>query len=340
MRSPTGLSRRRFLRITATAGVLLAGGAGLAHNLAASRQRVAESRLLLGGLANITLISDQPQQARVAITAAFDRMEALEAIFSRFQPQSQLSRLNAAGQLSAAHPALREVLTRAVDYGELTHGAFDITIEPVHRLYRQHAQNGELPKASAVQAARQLVDYRQIEISGDTVRLGMAGMAITLDGIAKGYIVDQGAAALREHGFESVLVELGGDLHTLGGAGDRPWQIGIRQPTPEPAARELVAQLRGAALATSGDYLHTFTPDRRLHHILEPDSGLSPGELASASVMATTTCDADALSTALLVMGAARGLDLIDRLAGVEALVIAKDGAVQPTPGFPLRVVS
>lgn len=334
--SAPGLTRRQFIRITASAGVLLAGGLGLANSLSSHRvESVQVTRLLLGSIANLTIISDDPDQARAVINAAFDRMVALEDVLSHYRPHSQLSQLNASGQLADAHPALLEVLTSALDCSHLTGGAFDISIEPVHRLYREYARAGALPPEDVVRKARQLVDYRQVQIDGSIVRLGKTGMALTFDGIAKGYIVDQGVAVLAEHGFGNVLVELGGDLHTLGDTGQRPWQIAIRESDATTESQRLVAQVRGA-LATSGDYLNTFTADRRLHHILDPHSGISPSQLASASVLAPTTCDADALSTALLVLGATNGLALIDRLPGTEALVITKHGAIHKTSGFPL----
>ena len=101
-------------------------------------------------------------------------------------------------------------------------------------------------------------------------------------------------------------------------------------------ADPLVVQLSGAAIATSGDYLNSYTPDHHLHHILDPDSGVSPGELSSVSVIAPTVCDADALATALMVMGWVRGAALVDTLAGVEALAIGKDGVIRQTAQFPL----
>jgi thiamine biosynthesis lipoprotein len=340
VKSPsTTISRRQFLSITASAGLLMAGGFGLANRAQAS-EPIRETRLLMGSIANLTVISGNPQQAKAAISAAFDRMEALEAVFSRFQEQSQLSQLNMMGVLADAHPAMIEVLTRAAAYGHLTDGAFDVTIEPVHRLYRDTVRRGSLPTASAVEAARQLVNYQQIEISESSVRLKQPGMAITLDGIAKGYIIDQGAAVLREHGFDNVLVELGGDMNALGQPAERPWQISIQQPNASLTEHQpLIAHLTGVALATSGDYLNTFTADHRLHHILDPQSGISPLELTSASVIAPTACDADALATSLVVMGSERGIALADQLKDIEALVITKRGDIHKTAGFPINPV-
>ncbi len=327
------LSRRQFIRITAAAGLLVAGGVGLAE-LTRSTERIHETRLLLGSIANLTVISADAVHARAAVNAAFERMAALEDVFSRFRPESQLSQLNANGVLSNPHPELTAVLTKAVAYGDLTDGAFDVTVEAVLKPYREAAKTGGLPNDAVIAAARGLVDYRQIDLRTDVIRLNRPGMALTLDGIAKGYIIDAGATVLREYGFEQVMVELGGDLQTYGNTAGHPWQIGIQQPMA--GASPLVAHLVHAAMATSGDYMYTFTPDRRLHHIIDPHNGVSPDELSSASVIAPTACDADALATSLMVLGANAGLALVARLPDVEALVISKQGSIRQSANFPV----
>ena len=332
---PARLSRRQFIRITATAGLALAGGGLLARSAAArTAQRVTETRLLLGTVANLTVISDDPAQAQAAIQAAFDQMAALEDVLSRFRPASQLSRLNAAGRLANPHPALREVLVKALAYGDLTGGAFDVSVEPVLALYRASTRSGQLPTPAELEAAHALVDYRQIALEADEVRLGQSGMALSLDGIAKGYVIDRGADALAAHGYPNVLVELGGDLSAFGQAEERPWHIRIQQP--DASESRLTAGISQRAMATSGDYQQPYTLDRRLNHIIDPASGISPLELSSASVVAPTACDADALATAVMVLGAQAGLALVRRLPNSEALVMTKDGAVAHTPGFPL----
>ncbi len=335
----TQLSRRQFIRITAAAaGAAIAGGVGLAELSRSSRtaERVQDSRMLLGSITNLTVISTDATQARLAINTAFERMASLEEVFSRFRPTSQLSRLNASGTLVDPHPALKAVLTKAVGYGDLTGGAFDVTVEAVLKPYREAAKTSTVPDETTIADAQERVDYRQISIGADVIRLNRPGMAITLDGIAKGYIIDAGAAVFREYGFEQMMVELGGDLQTFGSAGSRPWQVGIQQPTPTAEQSPLIAHIVNVAMATSGDYLYTFTSDRRLHHIIDPHSGISPHELSSASVIAATACDADALATSLMVMGADAGLALIERLPDIEALVISKQGSIRVSTGFPI----
>ena len=325
--------------MTATAGALLAGGIGLVGTRRAEAEAVRTTRLLMGSIANLTVISDDPRHAQAAIDAAFERMTELEAVFSRFQADSQLSQLNRDGYLHDAHPALVDVLRQSVACGQLTGGAFDVSIEAVHRLYREYARLGSLPDDEAMLRECERVDYRAIAIGEDSVRFQKPGMAITLDGIGKGYIIDQGAALLRAYGYGNVLVELGGDMSALGQADARPWQISIQQPPGFQTSRSMVASLTGCALATSGGYLNSFTPDHRLHHILDPYSGISPLELVSASVIARSACDADALATAVMVMGRERGLALTERLNDVEALVITQTGEVQQTAAFPLLPV-
>lgn len=335
------LSRRQFLRITASASLLMAGGyiLGNVREKAKAFEAFKESRLLMGSVANLTVISDNAEMAHAAINGTFDLMQSLEAVLSHFRDDSQLSQLNTTGSMVDPHPALVDVLTRAVAYGSITEGAFDVTIESVHRLYRDYAQRGELPSRDEVEAALEYVDYQAIEISPKQIRFEKSGMVATLDGIGKGYILDQGASVLQGYGFDNVLVELGGDMATHGRPSERPWQIAIQQPNAMSEHQQLVAHLSSVALATSGDYLNTFTADHRLHHILDPKNGVSPLEVTSASVVAQTACDADALATSLVVMGSQRGLALANKLENVEALIIEKNGTIYKTADFPLNVV-
>jgi thiamine biosynthesis lipoprotein len=160
-------------------------------------------------------------------------------------------------------------------------------------------------------------------------------MGVTLDGIAKGYIVDQGLMTLRQWGFSNTLVEAGGDLAATGvRAPGIPWRIGIQ------AARERGAEIvrsfsvTDQAVATSGDYLQAYSADLGLHHILDPQKGISSPELASATVIADSGAVADALATALMVMGSQRGLALIESLPSCEAYLVGKDLRVWHSPGF------
>lgn len=327
--TPSPISRRRFLQITAVAAAV--SGAALARGrlpFGRPPASLSETRLLMGTLVNLTLVGGDEANGRSALHATFTEMERLIALFDHRRPEAPLARLNQTGQLTNPPAELVDILTLAAQYSALTGGAFDVSVKPLLDAY----QAGQ-PDAPA---ARRLVDYRQIQVSAGEIRLGQPGMALTLDGIGKGWVVDGGTAVLQAHGFPNILVEAGGDLMALGGRADgRPWRVGLNHPRQANGDPLTTLALSQQAAATSGDYQHSFTQDFRQHHILDPRTGLSPTDLASATVLAPTAADADALSTALLVLGSADGLALLARLPHVEALVVTKEMEIRQTAGFP-----
>ena len=330
------LKRRDFIRITAVA----ASAAGLA---ACSERglrtdglsEVRETRLLMGTLANLTVHTTDAMAGRRAVETTFDVMQSLESKLSRSEPASQLSQLNRTGTIEVADPALLAVLESSISYSMLTNGAFDITVEPILAQYREAAARSHPPNEIDVESLLERVDYRYVDIDAYRVQLTGQKMAITLDGIAKGFVIDEGAKALTSRGFDQILVEVGGDLIT-GSPLEDTWQIGIRSSRPGTSELIGTAGLRQQALATSGDYLNSFTQDYRLHHILDPRQGVSPVELSSVSVVGPTAMDADAISTSLMVLGTEAGLQLVERLPGVEALLIEKNQSMHASSGFPL----
>lgn len=332
------LGRRDMLRISAVA----AGGLGIASWGASTwahsgrLNEVLETRVLMGSPAQLRLLTADPRRARAAIEAAFSEMERLEGVLSRFRPSSELSQLNRSGRLQTADAGMLQVVERALSYGRLTEGAFDISVEPLLAAYRVASENGGGSSSAEIERLRSRVDYKSIRVQGRRIEFSQPGMAITLDGIAKGFIIDQGAASLRQHGFDQVLVEVGGDM-LAGQHAKHAWRVGIR--TPRAGANSALlgtASLLQRALATSGDYLNAFSQDFSLHHILAPTTGRSPLELASVSVLAPTAMDADALSTAVMVLGAEAGLGLVEGLPGVEALLVDKDMRIRRSSGFAL----
>ena len=330
------ISRRDFLRISAlTAGAVVLGAVTTRRLLEIGElKRVHESRILMGSVANLTLVSDDEAQALQAIRETFAVMERLEGILSRFRTGSQLSRLNRDGYLVDPDRVLVHVLASAQNYSDLTSGAFDITVEPLLELYRQSSQTGTAISQADVDQARRLIDYRQIEQHGERITFAKTGMAVTLDGIAKGYVIDEGAGHLADLGYRNVLVEVGGDLYAQGNGEDDAWRIGVQKPDAKDAMLA-VARISKGGMATSGDYLNAFTADHSLNHIIDPRSGLSPITLSSVSVAAPSACAADVLSTSVMVMGPEQGLALVARLPDVEALLVTKDGQVIRSPGFP-----
>jgi thiamine biosynthesis lipoprotein len=331
------LKRRDVLRIGAIAGVGTALGVGLVSELLrqAALHRVSLTRTRLGTLVTITVVHPDPSVARGMVDEAFTEMTRLEAILSRYRPDSPLSRLNTVGRIDRAPSELLHVMTQALDYARMSGGAFDPTVAPLLKLYTSRAERGEgLPDVATVAHTLRLVGYEGVHITGTGVAFDHPGMSVTLDGIAKGYIVDRTVATLVGAGADRVLVDAGGDMASGGeGSVDEPWTVAVQDPRDVHGAVDLV-HLAGGCIATSGDYLQWFTEDRTAHHIIDPRTGRSPIHTASVSVVADSAMTADALSTAVMVLGPEAGVRLLEPLDSVEGLVVNKSGEALRTRGF------
>jgi thiamine biosynthesis lipoprotein len=338
------IPRRRILALAAgsLAGGLV-GGAWLAQDR--SLPSASESPPLatvtrrtwaLGTEVSITVRHPSVPTANGAIAAAFAELALVEQLMSIYRPDSELSRLNCTGRLQCPHAYVVQVLREANRWSRESDGAFDVTVQPLWKTFAAAAQGSQLPDESTWQAARQLVDWRKLTIGPEEICLQAPGMAVTLNGIAQGFAADRVLAALRQHGIEHALINAG-ELATLGCSARRDaWSAGIQHPrqTDQYAA---IAEFDGRALATSGDYATRFSADGRHHHLLDPRRGFSPTHVASVSAMAPTAIEADALSTALFVLGVDKGLDLVRRSPGVDALFVLADGEQIITSGFPVR---
>jgi len=281
------------------------------------------------------IVAGLPRQAAErALDAAFAELEAVEHVMSLYRPGSQLCQLNRTGELRDPHPYLVQVLRYAEFTSRQTAGAFDITVQPLWELYQAAKSEGRLPSEVEVAASKAKVDWRRVEIGDGYVRLRGSGTAVTLNGVAQGFAADRAIDALRQHGIEHALVNAG-EIGTRGGKpSGEPWKVGIQHPR-EPDAYVSLAGLAGRSLSTSGDYETTFTSDFARNHIFDPRTGGSPPELASVSIVAPTALEADALSTAAMVLGVQNTLHMIANMQAIDALLVTKTGRTLATPGFP-----
>ncbi len=295
------LSRRRFLALSAAAGGLSLLPRAAAAAAAAAPPLVWQG-LALGARASLTLYHPDPQEARDILAAAQAEIARLESVFSLYRADSAISRLNRDGRLDAPPPALLQLLSQTQAIAALTEGAFDPTVQPLWRLYAAHfaapGADPAGPPRAALERALASVDHRALRISPEAVGFERPGMAITLNGIAQGFITDRVAALLRRRGLERVLVDLG-EQRALGPgpAEGRPWRAGILDPSDGTAVVQEL-DLQDRALATSAGAGTLFEPSGRHHHLFDPRSGLSSGRHASVSVLAPTASLADGLSTA------------------------------------------
>jgi thiamine biosynthesis lipoprotein len=327
------LSRRDFIKITAVAGSVLVGGKLLTDLTRGELVTVQESRTLMGTVINLTVVTDNNIAGKAAVEATFAELERQVSIFNHRISDSPLAVLNRTGRVSNPPQDLVEVLHQAMAISEMSEGAFDVTVKPILDLYL-NAQP-DLPSTEQVVSTLNLVDFSQLSVSNKEIVFRKPSMEITLDGIAKGYIVDRGTAVLKGLGFENVYVEAGGDLIASGlKDGDLPWKIGIQSPRESKPGLLNQINVSDQAVATSGDYFQHFSEDLRHHHIIDPRIGYSAPELASVTIISDNVMLSDALATSVMVMGVDNGLQLIESLEAVEAFMVTKDLEVVATSGF------
>jgi len=288
--------------------------------------QTSETRNLMGTFVTITLLHPSRQQAQAVLGAAFQRLDALIRLFDRHDPASSVSVLNERGFLSGPPPELVKLLDRSRIIHSRTRGLFEITIKPVLDLYESEKAGGRLPSASSIREALTRVGTSAVEISPQKIAFSREGMGITLDGIAKGTIVDETIAFIRKEGIRHALVDAGGDLRVFGGRGrDCPWRIGVYDPAGETKSQEIIL-LREGAVATSGNYMVYFDREKVHHHILSPESGTSPPWSTGTTVIAPSAETADALATALMLFSPEEGLSFINRRERLAALVLTREG--------------
>lgn len=287
------------------------------------------------------------RRASEAAQAVFRIFREVDARMSEWKETSPLSAVNraAGGEPVPVPRDLRRVLHRALDVARLTDGAFDPTWAALWGLWDFRAAEPRVPETEEIVRRAALVDWTRVEIDdvAGTVRLADPGMALGLGGIAKGWALDRAAEELRRRGFSSFLLTAGGQVmaggrrHTAEGV--RAWEVGIRDPRGGPDDFFARVPVTDASLSTSGDYESFFVVDGvRYHHILDPRTGRPARGLRSATVVSPDATLADALSTALVVMGADRGMRTVAGMPEVEAVLVDGAGEVTVSPGLEGRL--
>ncbi|TAL88626.1 MAG: FAD:protein FMN transferase [Candidimonas sp.] len=321
--------RRKLLK--AVAGVAVAGGlVGGSGWFVLKRQQnlfeVRREQTLMQTSVAITCLADDVDKAGSAIDAAFRRMANTVAVLTRFDPAGPMARLNRDGYLENLPPELRDVLHRSLEISAATDGDFDISVLPVLQFFESMRQPAVLDTADRAQIGERdhLINYRRVVLDTHGVRFTRSGMAVTLDGLAKGYVIDQGIASLKASGIESALVDAGGDLRAISGNdSNRQWHVGIVDPANINKVAAVVV-LRNAALGTSGNYRIFYSSDKTLFHVINPHTGYSPLNYSSVTVMAETSVDADAMSVAAASMPVPR-LREVMAARNNQWLVFARD---------------
>jgi thiamine biosynthesis lipoprotein len=320
-----------FVAMALASALLLAYVDSQARKIEIEDGGVRETINVMDTYATITIIEENVQKAIVALDAAFEEIRRIEKLMSAYDDESEVFALNVNGtDWTALSPDLMHVLEKAKHYSSITDGSFDVTVFPLVQLWMERTKKwGRLPTPDEVNEVLEFVGYEGLIIdeNGNRARFVRPGMSITLGGIAKGYAVDRASEVLMSHGIESALVEIGGDIRAIGNKNGEPWVIALQNPRRED---EFITRIKldNQSIATSGDYVRYFFVDgRRIHHIIDPRTGYSADRCISVTIISENCIDADALSTAIFVMGPERGKELLDSL-GVKGLIITSDKRV------------
>jgi len=271
-------------------------------------------------------------RARAAslLEAALQRVQLVNRRMSTFLPDSEISELNRSGSDHAVHLSEETmcVLRKSVEFARLTGGAFDVTYAPLRRLWWEAQREGVLPGQGEIERALRSVGSEGLVLGQGRARFERAGMEVDLGAIAKGFAIDLAAESLRSGGALGAMVNIGGDMRLVGAREDgRGWKIRVRTPPDAEPDAHVYLSLRDVAVATSGDYARCFSVgDRKFSHIIDPRTGWPVRDMASVTVVAPDAITADALATAVSVLGPQKGIELIDGLEGVECMIIARTG--------------
>ena len=331
----TGIRNRALVATVVVLFVLIIGACRQGED----QSPVSRTQLLLG--TNSTIMVHGGDPGSEVFDRAFGRVREIQDLMSLQYDGSELNEINRNAGLRPVEVSDEtfKVIETALEYAERSHGAFNIAIGPIIKAWGISGDNPRRPADDEIRKLLELTDYRDVELDHDarTVFLRKEGMVLDVGGIAKGYAADEAARVLREEGVERALVDFGGDIRSIGRRQDgERWRIGIQDPV-ETARGSFVGvlHLEQASVVTSGDYERVLEEDGEVyHHIIDPETGFpARAGLRSVTIETDDTMLADVHSTAVFVLGLERGLEYIEGLNGVEAILVTTGDEVYVTDG-------
>lgn len=297
-----------------------------------NRHRVTSASPSMGTLVSVTAVHASRDLIDDSVGVAFEEMDRIVALLNRYDPSSAVFFLNDMGSIDTPPPELSIVLGRALEHHRSSRGIFDPTVQPLVDLFTSRTrdpgpdlEHTTLPDRKEVRELLELVDANAVHLTPRSIRLGKEGMGVTLDGIAKGYVVDLVADSLTESGLRDFIVDAGGDIRSSGVREDGDaWRVAVQDPRKAGDFPDIIP-LDGA-VATSGSYEVYFDPGQTHHHIIDSKAGSSPILTRSVSVVAPTAMEADALATTVFLMEPDRGSAFIDSIPGCACLFVDRHG--------------
>jgi len=316
------MQRRHLLQL----GMGLGLGHGLGVHAAAHESLIWQERSLVGFGTTLWLKAAHTDKSELheALDASVKAIRSVEKQMSLFDPDSAVSRLNRQGELRKPDAQLLSVLTLSQYVSRRSAGAFDVTMQPLWRLWSLHSQSQTLPSSKALSQTRFLVNWQAMTVSADVVRLHAKGMGVSLNGIAQGYAADKVRAVLQAHGVQHALIDTGETTFLGQSSKGEGWRFAV-EPSAASSSVPPIINTHGWAVATSSDAHTVFSADHVHHHILNPHTGDSPRHWASASVIAPSCALADAL-TKVFFMCPPQGVERLAKAWGVDVVLQDKRG--------------
>lgn len=332
-RPANSITRRRSLQIIGSAFLVPTATLSTAQaneNLTNSDnlKEINWKGIVLGADASITLYSDDETSAKQTIEKMLHEVKRLESYFSLYQNNSLINSLNINGELTSPPAEFKDLIFKAKNYARLTNGAFDPTIQPLFMAYKTLAKQTPLPSFKnneTIKNAHRLIGWQNIAISNNKISFEKKHMAITLNGIAQGYITDKAIMILKSNGFENTLINFG-EYH---GIGSKPfqneWKIQLGE-TKQNNQTIKTWSLQNNAIAASDKHGYTFNSESQLHHMLDPKSGANQKAWREIYVLAKNATRADAASTALFASPPEQIENIFNKLKLEKALLIKESG--------------
>ncbi|MBF0486129.1 MAG: FAD:protein FMN transferase [Candidatus Omnitrophica bacterium] len=326
------------------AGLLFSG---VQQSFALDYLKEKQSRPLLGTIVHVTVcyVDGRQDTVQLAMDRLWQRLEEINARMNKYSDKSDVSLINQSkGRPVAVHEDVYRILALSEKFREITNGVFDITVGPLVDLWQEAAKEDRYPSREEIAAAKKLIGTGKVELLSDNkVRLTDPAVRIDLNGIVSGFAADEAVKILKDAQIHNFLVDTGGELYAAGvNCQNRPWRLGVKDPENKKALADSF-ELSDAAVSTSGDYEHfVVIKGQKWSHIVNPLTGYPQNGVASGTVIAPTTVEADVFSKPVCILGPSEGLKFVSSLGdGYDALILLRrqEGKYEwyTTPGYEAR---
>lgn len=317
--------------------VLFLIGFFIARNSSDEIKTIKRTQILLGTVVEIQVRDADDKKAEDAISKAFAEMKRIEDLFTTFDNKSPVSRINnSADTIINVESEIYNLIVLCDSITKLSNGCFDVSLNNIIRIWGFDSDNRQIPEASVIDSALKLSGWKDVKLFGENKIFKQRKVELNFGAIAKGYAVDKAINILRKSGIKQALVNAGGEVSVIG----NNWIVGIQHPDEINSIIKRI-KLNGYTVATSGDYEQYFEVDGvRYHHILDPETGYPSRGLQSVTIINKSNAFADALATAVFVMGEEKGMKLIESLDDTEVMIIDERGRISYSTGFENYIVN